>query len=237
MPFWPNRFGLSTIRSGLGVVSVLAGATARWDASQIAGANNDLIATFADVVGSNDATASGSARATLKTANQNGLNILRFDGVANAFTLTTPISGDGPWTWAVVVKTNSGGMPLFGAISSYFAGCYRGDANGGHVGDKSQYQFVSAGSSMPAPSAWEVVIVSHTGAALGGAYMVDGTGYALENINYGPGNCGGDVEAFGRYRAVYIRGGDIGEIAYWPSVLSDDDKLAVTTELSTKWGI
>lgn len=220
-------------RSGGGSVSVLATATARWDASALSGADNDLIATFADVIGSNDATAAGSARGTLKTANQNGLNILRFDGVANTYDLTTPIEGAGPWTFAVVAKS-AGPFPLMSPGGMYFGGFARTSSS--EIGDKGHWQVAT---SSLAVGSWEVMIFSHDGTAAGGSIWIDGVAITLGSPN-GPvgGVTGGDFQVIGEYGNNYLgNGGDIGEIAYWPSVLSDDDKLAASTELSTKWGI
>lgn len=220
---------------GAGPVSVLATATARWDASALSGADNDLIATFADVIGSNDATAAGGARATLKTANQNGLNILRFDGVANTYDLTTPIEGAGPWTFAVVAKTaGAGGLPFMSPGGLYFGGFAR--ALMSEVGDKGHWQVATSSLAI---GSWEVMIFSHDGTAAGGAIWIDGVALALGSPS-GPvgGVTGGDFQVIGEYGNNYLgNGGDIGELLYWPTVLDDATKLAVTAELNTKWGI
>lgn len=50
------------------------------DASTVTGSDGDPISTWTATVGKN-ATSAGSARPTLQTAEQNGLNVLSFDGV------------------------------------------------------------------------------------------------------------------------------------------------------------
>ena len=87
-----------------------AGLTAYWLADDISGADADPVGTWPDGVGSNDATASGSARPTLDlaVAGINGKAAVVFDGVDDYLNLTTGISGGANcWGMAVMYRANS----------------------------------------------------------------------------------------------------------------------------------
>jgi hypothetical protein len=92
------------LASYLSVPPLPAGLTNRWTAPST-GSDGDLIATLTDSIAGNNGTAAGSARPTLKTGANglNGRNVLRFDGVANAYDIT-PIADNNSWSMVAVVK-------------------------------------------------------------------------------------------------------------------------------------
>lgn len=90
-----------------------AGLTAYWIADDITGADGDPVDTWPDAVGSNDATASGSARPTLDlaVAGINGKAAVVFDGVDDQASLTTGVSGaasPGFFAFAVMSRSSAG---------------------------------------------------------------------------------------------------------------------------------
>ena len=94
-----------------------AGLTAYWLADDISGADLDPIGTWPDGVGSNDATASGASRPTLRTAYVNGRNAVTFDGVDDYFALTTGISG-GSDCWGMAVMYRAGSSDTLLSLST-----------------------------------------------------------------------------------------------------------------------
>lgn len=114
---------------GASVPPLPAGATARWSTQNHAGSDGDLIATLEDLIGTNDATAAGSARPTLKTG-VNGLNgypVLRFDGVNNVYTLASSIPTTGGFTLIAIMKRGAGLMLTLGAGPlDFYPAVYRG---------------------------------------------------------------------------------------------------------------
>jgi hypothetical protein len=208
-----------------------AGLTNRWTAPST-GSDGDLIATLTDSIAGNNGTAAGSARPTLKTGANglNGRNVLRFDGVANSFSISS-ISGAGPWTIAAVVKTTA--MPIIGSNTQFFAGIYRGGANKIEIGVTSgNYQYAPTAAA-PA-DAWEIVILSHSGSASGASGSINATDIVFgANDNAGP---GGNFTRIGQFNYVLASGGKLADLLIWPTVLGASDRAAARANLQNYWG-
>lgn len=68
------------------------GFTHYWLADDISGTNGDPVGTWPDGIASNDATAAGSARPTLLTADVNGHSSVEFDGVNDVSALSSSVT-------------------------------------------------------------------------------------------------------------------------------------------------
>ena len=88
-----------------------------------------MIATLEDVIGTNDGTAAGSARGTLKTG-ANGLNgrpVVLLDGVANGYNLGSTIAPSGDFTIIAVWKRTGAAMVSLGATGDFYPSFLRTD--------------------------------------------------------------------------------------------------------------
>jgi len=224
-PFFPPRFGNPAALAGGGVPPLPAGATARWDASILTGSDGDLIATFEDIIGSNDATAAGSARGSLQVAEQNGLSVLRFDGVANSYTLGANITGVNTYTIAVVMKRTGADMCPIGT-PNFLPGLIR-TATNIITGDASAYK-----ESADVNTGWEIIVA---GRASNDSFGTR-NGVAL---TFGGSNAFVTAAVLNRIgsRSTVFSNGDFGDILYWPAALTVDERLAVCQNLNAKWGI
>jgi len=139
-------------RSGGGVPALPAGATARWNVLSEAGG---LLSTLTDAIGTNDGTASGSARGTVLTGvdGLNGLPVLRFDGVANAYDLTSFITQTNTWSIICAIKRiGPDASPI--SNDAYIPSLVR-TATNAIIGDQSGYtEFASAHTG------WEIIAMS-----------------------------------------------------------------------------
>lgn len=228
-----RMFGYGT-GSGKMIHPLPAGATARWDASTLSGSDGDLIATFADSIGSNDATAAGSARATLKTGvnGLNGMNVLRFDGVANAYTLTSDINTSGDFTILAVMKRigtnavalgqNGDFLPALGRdATTVLIGNGRGSESGGYA------------QASNALTGWEIVSAAWSGtAAVRGQSNNSLLSFGATAI-YGNST---NWNRIGRRGSVY-GSQDLAELVYWPSVLTATDIANAHLYFNAKWGV
>lgn len=213
--------------SGSSVPALPAGATARWDASALAGSDGDLIATFSDTIGTNNGTAAGSARATLKTGGngQNGRNILRFDGVANSYTLGGSISGVNTYTIAAVMKRTGSDMCPLGT-SNFLPGLVR-SATGVTTGDASNYAVAA-----DVNTGWEIVVAGReANASFGsrnGSVLTFGSNLAFAT-----------AAVFSRLgsRSSVFSNGDFADIVYWPAKLTALEIADVCANLNAKWGV
>lgn len=82
------------------------------DASTLSGSDGDLLSTWTASTGGN-ATSSGSNRPTLQTAEKNGLNVVRFDGVDDYMTTGATYLEGQPLCMLVVFKFNGTGDQFF----------------------------------------------------------------------------------------------------------------------------
>lgn len=206
-----------------------AGATARWDASMLSGSDGDLIATFSDIIGTNHGTAAGSARATLKTGGNglNGMNVLRFNGVANAYDLTSVISQTDVWSIVCVVKRNGAeASPI--SNDAYIPSLVRVAANA-VIGDRSGYTEFSS-----AHTGWELIAASaNAGARLCRLNGVALSGGATAYVSTAPFKYIGKRLTAGNYSSM-----DLADAVLYAGVaLSDADLLAASANLNAKWGV
>jgi len=200
-------------------------------ADALALSDNSLVATWTDSSGNGlDATASGSSKPTFKTAIQNGLPILRFDGVANKIT-TPALSLTEPNTVFLMGKQTSKategrfldtptgpGRQLLGLNASGFFDLYAGSA--------------SLNDSTDHSGAFIVLSAVFNGAStigyLNGTQAVSG--------NPGTGYTSLSSALVGSDGGSSFLTGDMGEVLIYDSALSAGNRQSVESYLKTKWG-
>ena len=215
------------LASFLSVPALPSGATARWDASVLSGNDGDLIATFGDIIGSNNGTAAGSARGTLKTG-ANGLNnknVLRFDGVANSYTLGSNITGVNTWTIAVVLKRTGADMCPVGT-SNFLPGLIRTSTNIS-TGDSASYKECANSAT-----GWGIIVAGRA------AFNSFGTRNGVA-LTFGSSNVFATAALFSRLgsRNTVYSNGDFADIIYWPAALTTQERADACANLNAKWGV
>lgn len=220
-----RRFGFGTGSSGATVPSLPSGATNRWTAPTT-GSNGDLIDTLVNSLAANNGGAAGSARPTLLTAGNglNGLNVLRFDGVANCINLASSIAGVNTYTIAAVVKRIGADVCPLGT-SNYLPGMIR-TATGIITGDA-----VSYAAATNASTGWEIIVAGRSGTASFGQR----NGAAL---SFGSNTAFVTAALFNKIgaRSTTFTSGDIADIIYWPSALTTQQMSDVSANLNSTWG-
>ncbi len=218
---------------GGGIPPLPAGATARWNVLASTGADGDLIATLEDVIGTNDGTAAGSARGTLKTGANglNGLPVLRFDGVANAYTLASIITTVGDFTIIAVMKRNGTVAVSLGQDGDYLPGHGR-NATDALIGNG---RAPSSGGYAQAPTTttgWEILSAAWSGAA-----AVRGQSNA-STLTFGSTTVYGNATNWNRIgrRGATYGNNDLADLIYWPSVLTADEIVQAHANLNATWG-
>jgi hypothetical protein len=223
---------LSPLSSGSGVPALPAGLTNRWTAPQT-GSDGDLISTLVDSIAANNGTAAGSARATLKTGANglNGRNVVRFDGVANGYSLGTTISPQN-FTMAAVVKRIGAYNISFGGTDFYPA-LYRAATNiefgnnrcFGGVGGYANVADTSTG--------WQIIVVSWAGANPDNPGYLNQTSLTFgSTTNYG--NATG-LSRIGKSGPVFCSG-DIADMLFWQSALTSQKRSDIAANLNATWG-
>lgn len=227
-----RRFGFGSGVGGSSTPDLPAGATARWNVRASTGSDGDLLASVSDLIGSNTATASGSARPTLKTG-ANGLNgrpVMRFDGVANALSITQ-ISAIGNFTIigvmrrigtnAVSLGQNGDFLPAHGRNATLaLIGNGRGSVSGGYA---------EASSST---TGWEILSAAWSGNAAVRGQSNASTLTFGSVIVYGNST---DWNRIGR-RGLTFGNNDLADLIYWPSVLTADQIVQAHAHLNATWG-
>lgn len=176
-------------------------------------------------------TASGTERPTYKTAIQNGLPIVRFNGTSNIMN-NVLFSLSQPTTVLMVVKQTSK------TTSGRFIDGGNGSANrqivdfGITTGFFSIYAGVSpAADSTDHSGAFHVVTAIFNGTSsfgyIDGAVIHNGVNAGTQGMN--PIKVGGDNTAT-------FMTGDIGELLYYNSALSGTNRGNVEAYLKSKWG-
>lgn len=213
---------------GVSIPALPAGATGRWDASALSGNDGDLIATFGDIIGSNNGTAAGSARGTLKTGanGQNGKNVLQFDGVANSYTLASfSDAGSNTFTIATVAKRTGSDMVYIG--SGAFLPATGRSATSFLAGDQTSYS-----EAANVNTGWEIVILGR--ASLTSFGMRNGVALTFgSNSSFAT---AAKLDRIGSRQTVYGNG-DIADLIYWPTQLSSQERADACANLNAKWGV
>lgn len=214
------------LASYLSVPPLPAGATARWNELVSVGADGDLLSSVSDLIGSNTATAAGSARPSLKTG-ANGLNnhpVMRFDGVANSLTLGSNITGVNTYTIAVVMKRTGADMCPLGT-GNFLPGLVRTAATIA-TGDASNYK-----ESANASTGWEIIVAGRASNDSFGTRNGSALTFGSSN-NYPTANT--FIRIGSRFNV--FSNGDFADILYWPTALTVDERLAVCQNLNATWG-
>jgi hypothetical protein len=220
------------LASYLSVPPLPAGLTNRWTAPST-GSDGDLIATLTDSIAGNNGTAAGSARPTLKTGANglNGRNVLRFDGVANAFTLGSNISTTGDFTVIAVMKriganavslgNSSDFLPAHGRnATSALIGSGRGQSGGGYA------------EASTTTTGWEVLSAAWSGtAAVRGQSNANTLSFGSTTV-YGNGTLWNRI---GQRGSAYSSN-DLADLLYWPLVLTAQQIVDAHANLNATWG-
>jgi|LakMenEpi03Aug12_release.lakeMendotaPanAssembly.Ray.scaffolds.fasta_scaffold440738_1 hypothetical protein len=233
-PLARQRFmGFGTGSSGgPGLPALPAGLTNRWTAPST-GSDGDLIATFTDSSGGNHGTASGSARGTLKTGANglNGRNVVRFDGVANAYTLGSSIATTGDFTIIAVMKRNGTVAVSLGQNSDFLPGHGRsatlaliGNGRGSNSGGYAEASNSTTG--------WEILSAAWSGNA-----AVRGQSNA-STLSFGSTTVYGNTTPWNRIgqRGLTFGNNDLADLLYWPSVLTAQQITDTHANLNAYWG-
>jgi len=212
------------------------------DASQLSGSDGSLVSTWADLNNSNDFTASGLGQPTLQTGEQNGKNVVRFDGaddVMSAGDIELHDNSRGFTMIAVVKPSSTNRMAI---LSKYQT---TGDNRQFAFGNKDNFLFedLTWGSRTYANANlvnndYQIVEVVWTPGYCF-EYYVNGvlhsTGdYPVTDLSDGTANLklgGGD------YSYVGFWNGDFAEIAIYSDAVSDEDRKALRGNLAVKWDI
>lgn len=218
---------------GASIPPLPAGATARWSTQNLAGSDGDLIATLEDVIGTNDGTAAGSARPTLKTG-ANGLNgypVLRFPGVAEALTLSSSIATTGDFTIIAVMKRNGTVAVSLGQNGDFLPGHGR-NATDVLIGNG---RGTSSGGYAEAPNGntgWEILSAAWSGtAAVRGQSNADALTFGA-TVVYGNST---NWNRIGQ-RGLTFGNNDLADLIYWPLILTADEIAQAHANLNATWG-
>jgi len=234
MPFVSPYFGAGEFSP-----ADISGYAQHFDATALTGlSDGDAVAAWVDMASGNNATqATAGERPTYKTAIQNGLPVVRFDGGDRM--AHTYANGGKAVTIFAVVKVNSAGNSAFRGIYStagntsvnetmLLANMTTNDKWGTFGG--------STTTNRPAntdikDSAFHILTLSRSSGG-GGDFYLDGAGDgAFADAQGQPGHIGGTSIS-----SQFLTG-DVAEIIVYSNQLSSDDRASVTDYLSAKWGI
>lgn len=173
--------------------NVLDGFTHYWLADDIAGVDGDPVGTWPDGIASNDATAAGSERPTLRTAAINGKNAAEYDGVNDTTALSSGISAGTGWV-ICEVRYRATGTDKMVALASNDASSFPYSAY--HFGDGNVYVGTSAAAALKAnaETGWSVIVTTANAGTL--SVRIDGS--ALTGLTYGSGGGSNVFNRLGR---------------------------------------
>jgi hypothetical protein len=209
----------------------------------LTGTNGDPISLWDDSSASNnDGTAAGSTRPTLATAALNSLNVARFSAAALQYmdVPTSLLTGDTAGSGFSVTKLNADPSPSYPFSGPVF-GDWGTASTGDHYpdpGDSSVYiDFLSTtrkntGNPAPSLAAWHIAGFQ-SGASDWRAYF-NGTLHFSTTTNT---VATGSVPIIGRSTGggSFFLNGDIAEVIYYDSFLSQSDREKVEGYLAHKW--
>lgn len=219
------------LSSYLSVPPLPAGATARWNVlSNSAG----LLATLEDVIGTNDGTASGSARGTVLTgaSGLNGRNVLRLDGVANGYSLSAAIVLERFTVLSVMRRIGTNAISIGG--SDFYPAVF---AQSGLISFGNNRMVTSTGgyavTSTGVDTNWKIIGTAWDSGDAQRPYRVNGSAVTPAALaNYG--NATG-IQFIGKSGGIFASC-DLADIVVWGHALSDPEILAATSHLNSIWG-
>lgn len=212
-------------------------------------ANNDPVTTWIDSSGQGfDAgQATGGSKPLYKTNIQNGLPVVRFDGVDDFFTNVT---------WSGIVDSTGGGIYTIlgminvassatGAAATYDDACILTDAGGNtgyaHTRDATGSLTVRAynwdGNEDFASvtgvgySAWRKITQDHDNTTL----RIKSQGGAFATAASGAPSASGSMLFGSNYAGAKFFAGDIAEIVLYDRVLTDPERDSIELYLFNKW--
>lgn len=244
MPFWPDRFHLDTIRSGLGVEPwsplALPNIALYSEAALESFSNGASVTDITNWVAGrpNFAQSTTANKPTFQASGINSLPSYRFDGVDDSVSLSG-MGSQSAWTAFIVFRQNGAdtGENTFFSIADYptatnykmlekpagvdgVAGIYI-NGNPGFSGTLAGY----AGGTVKA------VVV--TGSASGGA-LYDDTGHVATNTNNQ--SRANDIMRLGRRGDGNYAPCDISAVGFMESVITTDDLALLWAYFASKWG-
>jgi hypothetical protein len=220
---------------GSGIPALPAGATARWNVLASTGADGDLLSSVSDLIGSNTATAAGSARPTLKTGANglNGLPVMRFNGVANVLALTTAVLPQN-FTFVAVSKRIGTYSITFGGTDFYPALIH--GATSIEIGNNRCFGGVG-GYANTSPSGlgttWQIVAAAWSGAAPQSPLYANGNSSNLGAVT-AYGNSTG-LSRIGKTASVF-GSCDIADMVMWQRALTSQELQDASAHLNSIWG-
>lgn len=207
--------------------------------------DNDPVSTWTDSSGNgNDATSTGGARPTFKTAIVNGMPVVRFDG-SDDFMKVTALPY-GAFTIFYVYNVSTGG--IIGEHSTNGgsnSGDYHYQPGGAHFaanatgGGGALSAFDSTSPSI-GTSTWLLISRTMDGTHAGHLAWVNGVSVTRSSFvgtsNPGTATITDDYYIGARAGTALFTAGDIAEIIIIPSVLSDPDRESIEAGLDLKYG-
>lgn len=202
--------------------------------------DGDPVGTWADSSGNGrDATqATAGSKPTYKTAIQNGLPVVRFDGTSDFLTSSASASASGQTVIAVVnasayannaIRAAAGGTNGNGGLECRL----EADGSAGMV-QQNTAAIATSTNVLPTTGAWHIVVYT----------MTSGTSYAfrIDGIPAGSGTTALTISAslttsIGRNPAgTEWFHGDMAEVASWDRVLTGTEINDIESKLRAKWG-
>lgn len=244
MPFWPDRFHLDTIRSGLGVEpwSPLALPNiALYSEAALEGFSNGTSVTDITnwVSGRPNFTQSTTAnKPTFQASGINSLPSYRFDGVDDGVSLSG-MGAQAAWTAFIVFRQNGAdsGENTFFSIADYpTASSYKMlEKSAGVDGVAGIYINGNPGfsGSLPAYTGGTAKAIVITGNASGGLIR-DESGNSVSNANNQ--SRSNDIMRLGRRGDGNYAPCDISAVGFMESVITTDDLALLWAYFASKWG-
>jgi hypothetical protein len=202
-----------------------------------AAADSDPVGRWSDRSGQGNHVTQGTAaaRPTLKLAVQNGLSVLRLDGVDDWLTKATPAGVGSPTGYTMYFVGARSGSPAFGMM--LIGRGSRHELRWDTGGTKPQATYGAGGGSSLSygsnVSGWHVYEAVQDDAgnsvklAVDGLSEVSASGVEATAI---------DVFSVGARGGTNFLAGDVGEVLFWPRPLSGAERGQVLAYLKAKWG-
>ncbi|MBN2730654.1 MAG: hypothetical protein JXR53_15625 [Bacteroidales bacterium] len=212
------------------------------DASTLTGTDGSSVATWADSYGSVDFSASIGAQPTLQTNEQNGKNVVRFDGSNDVMS-----AGD------VEVHDNSRGLTVVAVVNPFISGRKAILSKYNTVGDNRQYDFGNSTCYLFENGDWTSATNTTVAMQLNHYQIVEyvwepgnileiyingvlqaTTSAAINDIYDGTANL---KLGCADYTYVGFWYGDIAEVAIYSDAVSDTERELLRQNLAVKWDI
>lgn len=212
------------------------------DASVLSGTDGSSVATWADSYGSVDFTAAGVNQPTLQTNEQNGKNVVRFDGINDFMN-----AGD------VEVHNNSRGLTVVAVVNPLQSGRRAILAKYNTIGNNRQFDFGNADNYIFETGDWSDATNTYASMHLNAYQIVEYvwepgnpleiyvngvlqavTPMAVNDIYDGTANL---MLGCADYTYVGFWSGDIAEVAIYSDEVSDTERELLRQNLAVKWDI